>query len=583
MQILHLKKLYLPALSIVAIIFLLLVLISISTYRNLDREKTQALHFLHRQGVTLLRSIEASARTGMKSLMWQEVSLGKLMQETAKDDEIDYVYLVDGHGLIVHHSDPSKEGEQALWKPDLIDKDQIINRIRILPGDGDIRIYELAKYFSPMYEPSLIHSDDRIIDHGQPQAQHSHRGDAIVLGMRMTAFADARHADIQHALIMAGIILVLGSGALFFIFVIQNYYLVNRTLKQTQDYTRQVVASMANGLLSVDTHGKVISYNLLALELLGLNESEVRGMDLNEIIDFKTTGIFQTLDQCMSVMDREIIYRKRSDEMVPLALSITPIMGAGSSCQGAVIILRDLSEIKQLEEKVRRSEKLAAIGKLAAGVAHEIRNPLSSIRGFAQYLRRALKDKPQELEYAETMVSEVDRINAVVTDLLTFARPMDAELAPTDISELIEHTVRLVDADARSRNINVQMNISDLSKIPLDAKQITQAILNLLLNALQAVKNGGRIEVGAELNPSDSLLKIWVEDDGSGISADQKGKIFDPFFTTREKGTGLGLAIVHKIVENHSGEINLKSPPTGKTLGCRFTIGIPIKSHEPAN
>ncbi len=583
MQILHLKKLYLPALSIVAIIFLLLVLISISTYRNLDREKTQALHFLHRQGVTLLRSIEASARTGMKSLMWQEVSLGKLMQETAKDDEIDYVYLIDGHGLIVHHSDPSKEGEQALWKPDLIDKDQIINRIRILPGDGDVRIYELAKYFSPMYEPSVIHSDDRIIDHGQPQALHSHRGDAIVLGMRMTAFADARHADIQHALIMAGIILVLGSGALFFIFVIQNYYLVNRTLKQTQDYTRQVVASMANGLLSVDTHGKVISYNLLALELLGLNESEVRGMDLNAIIDFKTTGIFQTLDQCMSVMDREIIYRKRSGEMVPLALSITPIMGAGSSCQGAVIILRDLSEIKQLEEKVRRSEKLAAIGKLAAGVAHEIRNPLSSIRGFAQYLRHALKDKPQELEYAETMVSEVDRINAVVTDLLTFARPMDAQLAPTDISELIEHTVRLVEADARSRNISVQMNISDLSKIPLDAKQMTQAILNLLLNALQAVKNGGRIEVGAELNPSDSLLKIWVEDDGSGISADQKGKIFDPFFTTREKGTGLGLAIVHKIVENHSGEINLKSPPTGKTLGCRFTIGIPIKSHEPAN
>jgi two-component system sensor histidine kinase HydH len=112
---------------------------------------------------------------------------------------------------------------------------------------------------------------------------------------------------------------------------------------------------------------------------------------------------------------------------------------------------------------------------------------------------------------------------------------------------------------------------------------MTQAILNLLLNALQAVKNGGHIEVGAELDPSDSFLKIWVEDDGSGISADQKGKIFDPFFTTRDKGTGLGLAIVHKIVENHAGEINLKSPPTGKTRGCRFTIGIPIKSREPAN
>jgi two-component system sensor histidine kinase HydH len=564
MQILHLKKLYLPALSLVAIIFLLLVLISISTYRNLDREKTRALHFLHRQGVTLLRSIEASARTGMQSLMWQEVSLGKLLQETTKDDEIAYVYLIDGHGLILHHSDPSKEGESSVWNPDLIDKDQIVTRIKVLP-EG-IRIYELAKYFSPMYEPSIIHSKDSILSSGQISEQHTHRGDSIVLGMKMTAFKDARHADIQHALIMAGVILVLGSGALFFIFVIQNYYLVNRTLKQTQDYTRQVVASMANGLLSVDLDGKIISYNLLALELLAIEEYEIKNMDINGFPDFRETGIFEKLEDCVSVLDREINYHKKFGETVPLALSVTPIMGEGDSCQGAVIIL-----------KVRRSEKLAAIGELAASVAHEIRNPLSSIKGFAQYLRHSLKDKPREKEYAETMVSEVDRINTVVTDLLTFARPMEAELVPTDVTALIEHTVRLIQADAQTRNINIQMNISDLSKIPLDANQMTQAVLNLLLNALQAVKNGGHIEVGAELNPSDSLLKMWVEDDGSGILADQKKKIFDPFFTTREKGTGLGLAIVHKIVENHNGEVNLESPPAREKQGTRIMLSIPVK------
>jgi two-component system sensor histidine kinase HydH len=280
----------------------------------------------------------------------------------------------------------------------------------------------------------------------------------------------------------------------------------------------------------------------------------------------------------MPVLDKEINHRKKSGEIVPLALSITPIIGEDSTCQGAVIVMRDLSEIKQLEEKVRRSEKLAAIGKLAAGVAHEIRNPLSSIRGFAQYLRNAFKDKPREKEYTETIVLEVDRINSVVTDLLTFARPMEAELIPTDLTD-----VRLVEEDALSLNVDIQLDIQDLTKIPLDANQMTQAVLNLLLNALQAVKNGGRIEVGAELNPSDSLLKIWVEDDGSGITADQKEKVFDPFFTTREKGTGLGLAIVHKIVENHSGEINLQSPLAGKTRGCRFTITIPIKSHRQAN
>ena len=581
MRFLHFKKLYIPALSIVAMVFLFLVLISISTHRNLDREKTRALHFLYRQGVMLLKSIEASARTGMQSLMWQEISLGKLLQETAKDDEIAYVYLIDGHGMIVHHSDPSKEGESAAWGSDLVDSDQIITRIRDL--SESTRIYEIAKYFAPMYEPSILHSRNSIESQGQLVAPHTHRGDIIVLGLRMTAFEDARRADIQHALIMAGIILVLGSGALFFIFVIQNYYLVNKTLKQTQDYTRQVVASMANGLLSINIEGKITSYNPLALQLLGLKETEIQGMDLKKIIDFKAAGIIQTLDRCITVLDREIIYRRPSGETVSLALSITPILGESKVCQGAVIILRDLSEIKQLEEKVRRSEKLAAIGKLAAGVAHEIRNPLSSIRGFAQYLRHSLKDHPKEQEYAETMVSEVDRINTVVTDLLNFARPKDVELAPTDVTELIEHAVRLVQADARARNVKVELNISDLSKIPLDANQMTQAILNLLLNALPAVKSGGKIEVGAELDPSVSRLKIWIEDDGTGISASHKEKIFDPFFTTRKKGTGLGLAIVHKIVENHDGEIYLQSPPAGKNRGCRFTMDIPIKGQESSS
>ena len=574
MRFLHIKRLYIPALSLVAIVFLLLVLISISTYRNLDRQENRALHFLYHQGVTLIHSIEAGARTGMTSLRWQESSLGRLLQEVAKDEEIAYVYLINGHGLIVHDSDPSKEGQRATWEPHLINSVQIATRIRRLP-DGT-RIYELAKYFSPVVEPAINHSKGSNEIQGQPVTPHSHRGDIIVLGLRMTAFEDAQHADIRHALIMAAIILVLGSGALFFIFVIQNYYLVDRTLKQTQDYTRQVVASMASGLLSVDIAGKILSYNLLALEMLDLKESEVQGMDFKEVIDFKATGIFQTLDQCMSVLDREITYRKKSGETVPLALSVTPILDESHNCRGAVIILRDLTEIKLLEEKVRRSEKLAAIGKLAAAVAHEIRNPLSSIRGFAQYLRNTLKDKPREKEYAETIVSEVDRINRVVTDLLTFARPMEADLAPTDVTELIERNVRLVQADARSRNIGIQMSLSDLSIVPLDTNQMTQAILNLLLNSLQAVSSGGHIEVGAELDPSVSRLNLWVEDDGPGISQEQNEKIFDPFFTTREKGTGLGLAIVQKIVENHNGEINLQSPPHGKARGCRFTISIPV-------
>ncbi len=573
MRILSSKKLYLPALSIVAVVFLLLVLVSISTYRNLDREKTQALHFFYRQGVALLRSIEAGARTGMKSLMWQEMSLRNLLQETAKDTDIAYVYLVDEHGKIVHRSDRVPAEQMVAWKPVLTREDQVVSRIRTLPAGS--KVYELAKFFAPMYEPSTVHQQQDTAGAGQIVEPHFHRGDTIVLGMKMTAIEAAQRADIQHAVIMAAIVLVLGSGTLFFIFVIQNYYLVGRTLKQTEDYTRQVVANMANGLLSINPEGRSVSYNLLALELLGLEESKIQGLDLNTVIDFKASGIARTLSEYVPVLEHEIYHRKESGTSAPLALSATPICDENGNCDGAVIILRDLSEIKQLQQRVKRSEKLAAIGELAAGVAHEIRNPLSSIRGFAQFLKKSLHDKPKEQEYAQTMVNEVDRINRVVTDLLTFARPMQAILAPTDVTELVEHSVRLVQADAESRQVDIQIKVADLTKLPIDANQMTQALLNLLLNALQAVSPGGHVDIGAELNVSDSRLHFWVEDDGPGIAKDKLEKIFEPFFTMREQGTGLGLSIVHKIVENHSGEIMVACPSSGKVRGCRFTIRIP--------
>ena len=573
MRILSTKRLYLPALSIVAVVLLLLVLISISTYRNLGREKTMALHFLYRQGMTVLLSIEAGARAWMMLPMWQDDSIGSLIQETGKNVDIAYVYLMDQNGKVIHHSNPDASVDSSIPKPVIEDDDGVITRIRKFPGD--IQVYELVKIFSPLPAPDTIPAITDRSEHGDIVKPHLHRGDIIVLGMKMTAYEQARRSDLQHALIMAAILVTLGAGALFFIFVIQNYYLVGKTLEQTEDYTRQVVANMPNGLLSIDTRGRIVSYNRLSLELLGLQESDVRALNLKTIIDFQASGIDQTLAHCRPILEREIQHKSKSGEMIPLSMSATPILEEDDQCQGAVIVLRDLREIKQLEEKVRRSEKLAAIGKLAAGVAHEIRNPLSSIRGFAQFLSQGLKDSPREQAYAQTMVSEVDRINRVVTDLLTFARPTTAEAVPADVTELVEHCVRLVQADADSRNITLRRNITDLSKVRLDTNQLTQALLNLLLNAMQAVESGGTIEIGAALKPSDDRLLLWVEDNGAGIQPDKFEKIFDPFYTTRAKGTGLGLAIVHKIVENHQGEIGVESPPAGKKKGSRFTLFLP--------
>jgi two-component system sensor histidine kinase HydH len=398
----------------------------------------------------------------------------------------------------------------------------------------------------------------------------------------MDQVESAHRSDVEHAVIMAATLLVLGSGALFFTFVIQNYYLVGKALKQSRGYLQQVIASMANGMISIDNHGKVTSFNEMALDLLGLKETEAKNIALKSIVDFQSSGINETLTEGATFVEKEIVFN-RGAEKVPLALSVSPIPEDKKQHAGAVIILRDLTEIKRLQEKVRRSERLAAIGELAASVAHEVRNPLSSIRGFAQFLGHVLKDKPEEREYAEIMVKEVDRINNVVTNLLSFARPVKPDLVPTDLPTLLDHTVRLVEEDARLRKVNIRLSTSNgLKKIYVDGNQITQVMLNLILNALQAVESGGNIDVEARAIDS-SLLRLSVEDDGPGIPPGNANKIFDPFYTTREKGTGLGLAIVHMIVENHGGEINLVSPVPGKDKGCRITIHLPVSTDHSAS
>lgn len=569
MRILRPKKLYLPAVTIVTVVLLLLALMSILTHRNLDREKKAAMRSLHSQGLALIRSLEAGTRTGMMMPLWGEDAVATLLQETAKDESIAYIYLVDPTGKTIHSSDAAHRDNRLDRHLDLSGATEIAERI-VESGSGRA-VYELTKRFDPLGASGGMPTHRMMMD------THTHRGDILVLGLKMAEIEEARRSDIEHALIMAASLVILGSGAIFFVFVIQNYYLVDRTLKQTQDYTRQVVASMANGLLSIDTDGKITSYNLLALELIGLKEKGIKGTDLKTLVDFETSGIRKTLQNCETVLEREIAYRRVDGSTVPLAISVTPIISQEGVCQGAVIVLRNLSEIKRLEEKVRRAEKLAAIGELAAGVAHEIRNPLSSIRGFAQYLKHALRERPQEKIYAETMVSEVDRINKVITDLLSFARPMKLETAAVDIAELVRHSKRLVEADAALREVVIDEHLGgNLKGIRVDANQLKQALLNLLLNALQAVSAHGRIDIGAAVDAARGELRLWVEDDGPGIAPEEIEKIFEPFFSKRKRGTGLGLSIVHKIVENHGGDIRLESPVPGTGRGCRFTLLLPI-------
>lgn len=234
-----------------------------------------------------------------------------------------------------------------------------------------------------------------------------------------------------------------------------------------------------------------------------------------------------------------------------------------------------------LEEEVRRQEKMAAIGNLAAGVAHEIRNLLSSIKGYATYFAQRFAEGSADRQAAEIMVREVSRLNRVVTDLIGLSRPGDARLVPTNLEEVARHVLGLVRPAASRQNVRLEFRASPrLPRALADAERLGQALLNLCLNSLDAMPDGGRLEIA--IAAGKKYVWLMVRDNGRGIAPEHRGHVFDPYFTTKGKGTGLGLAMVHKIVTAHRGLIRLHSRQGrgGKGLTI-FRIGLPRAGVRP--
>ena len=219
-------------------------------------------------------------------------------------------------------------------------------------------------------------------------------------------------------------------------------------------------------------------------------------------------------------------------------------------------------------------EESRPLGSLAAGMAHEIRNPLSSIKGFATYFRERYRDIPEDRDTADILIQEVDRLNRVITQLLEFARPLTLRQVPVDLAEVAERALQVVSGEAREKGISLKTRLPrDLPKVPADPDRLQQVFLNLYLNALAAMEPGGVLTTAASAAP-DGTVRLQVTDTGAGIPEEDLGRVFDPYYTTKASGTGLGLAIVHKIVEAHGGDIRLESVPgRGTTVSVRIPAG----------
>jgi two-component system sensor histidine kinase PilS (NtrC family) len=344
-------------------------------------------------------------------------------------------------------------------------------------------------------------------------------------------------------------------------------------LRELGEIYRKIVDNVSSGLLTVDAEERVTSFNREAERITGWPESEALGARLSDVLPnlspwpsgFAGSEGWEEAGSGLGPSNRRSMrLTTRGGRDLQLGFSSSPLLSDRGEPEGHVLVFQDLSNVVAMEEKLRRSEKLAAIGQLAAGLAHEIRNPLASISGAIELLEGDLRPKGKSARRLfEIAKRETGRLNRLLSDFLAFARPKTPKTTELSLRPLLEEVQDLVDK-GEATAVRIEVDVPEDLRVVGDPDQLLQVFWNLLLNAIQAQSEGGSVKIAAHKGsrPPDlpgPAVEISMEDRGNGIPLETLSQIFDPFFTTKPKGTGLGLATVHRIVEAHGGSIQITS------------------------
>ncbi len=536
------RNLYIPAVSIIMVMLTLLVILVVSTQKSLTRQRNILMSSLVEKGRLLMESIGVLLDDAVASGESPRDKVFPLITHLSEKLEIRHIFVADSRGDVVIHT-----------------------------HGGAIRESWIHRN---MFERVLKEGDVTIVDEGEKLLNMGKRfGDfVVVLGIDLSGFYEARKGDIRHALLMGFILLALGSASIYFIFLAQNYYLVERSLRIVSSFADNVVESMPDGLVSADSSGKVVLVNREAQRIFGLPQSAWWRKRVEQLLPLPVDARARLEGDGVKVPVKyeAVVVNAGTGERIPVLISGNRMLDEEGKNLGTVFVIRDLREIRALQEKLVRSEKLALAGSLAAGLAHEIRNPLSSIRGFAHLFKKRFPEGTDEARYLEIMISEIDRVDGIISDLLNLTGQKGPRLEEGDIGRALEKARSVVEAKAKEKGVSIRVECSIERPIRFDSEQLHQILLNLLLNSLDATDEGGEITMRAWEEGGVSYLQ--VSDTGRGIRKEIINRIFDPFFTDRATGTGLGLALVQSFVDAHGWEISVESR---EGEGSSFTIRIP--------
>ncbi|MBN1153925.1 PAS domain S-box protein [candidate division KSB1 bacterium] len=363
---------------------------------------------------------------------------------------------------------------------------------------------------------------------------------------------------------------------------------------ELKNFNESIIQSIYAGLITLDLDRKITSFNSGAEDVLGYKSEEVIGKNIDDVIPKEESKrlVPEIIPPDHSNIRRELETTRKNGSKVTIGYTLTPRIDNYGLKVGHIISFRDISQIKQMQSEVLRMDRLASLGVLASGLAHEVRNPIAGIKIIAQTLEEDFEVNDTRREYLGRIIAQVNRLDELLRTLFSYAKPREPNLKKYQLETIIKEVLILIEDRIKKSGIEFETKLSEsLPSVFVDFHQIQQIFINLFINAIEAMESGGKLIVEAapietQLQPKDrrnarfavtkksEYIRVKVIDNGKGIDQEAVNRIFDPFFTTKATGTGLGLSIVYRIVEDHKGDISVESE-SGK--GTTFTILLPTE------
>ncbi|VEN75347.1 conserved hypothetical protein [Candidatus Desulfarcum epimagneticum] len=532
------------------------------TSDDISRQKKYFTRMLLEKGAAVIASIEAGSRAAEMGVHWSDPQLQRLLAKTGEQPDIVYIMVADAGGLILAHSDPSGIFSMYGGKVDLPGAVRSGDlKWRVAGGPGGEKIFEVRRRFSPsLFPPGMVPGG---LDPG-----HIFAGPRVIfVGLDMGPLEEARMTEARHTVFMGVLLLLIAFSGVALLMGFQQRRSDKASLSREKAVSGNLVRHMPAGVAVADETGRVALFNRVAGKILDADPADVLGRDAADALPGALFDLARGLDSEKPSVETEIRCRAGGRD-IPLQAGASTLRDESGAFLGHVFLFRDLSTQKALQSEVETSRRLASTGRLAAGVAHEIRNPLSSIKGFATYFMERYGDARENARIASMMISEIERVNRTLGQLLDFAGPPAISKTPLNIQTLLENSIRTIERQAAEQKIEIRTRFSARDpEIRADSDRIAQAFLNLFLNALEAMGEGGILSVCLKDDPGG--LEVVVSDTGPGIFEGSMEKIFDPYFTTRPSGSGLGLAMTRNIVKAHGGDIRAANRETG---GAEFKL-----------